>query len=114
MKPQINFQNLKPVTIAAQTVSTRLELSDYLGTMKVRWGIGRNNYRVEPGLYKVGKPTADSQVMVSANYKLSFDHLRKNLKGIDSHGMILMASDADGRLVFVSPTDAVKNGSEIK
>jgi methionyl-tRNA synthetase len=38
----------------------------------------------------------------------------KKLRGIESQGMILMAEDADGRLVFVSPKDAVKNGSEIK
>lgn len=38
----------------------------------------------------------------------------KELKGIQSQGMILMAQDADGSLKFVSPTVPVKNGSEIK
>jgi methionyl-tRNA synthetase len=38
----------------------------------------------------------------------------KNLKGIDSQGMILMAENHDGKLCFVSPTEEVKNGSEIK
>jgi len=28
--------------------------------------------------------------------------------------MILMAEDADGKLVFVAPTDMVKQGSEVK
>jgi hypothetical protein len=34
---------------------------------------------VEPGLYKIGNPDKNSDVLVSANYKLSFDHLRKHL-----------------------------------
>ena len=38
----------------------------------------------------------------------------KNLKGIDSQGMILMAENHDGKLCFVAPTEEVKNGSEIK
>lgn len=38
----------------------------------------------------------------------------KNLKGIESQGMILMAEDHDGKLCFVSPTLEVKSGSEIK
>lgn len=38
----------------------------------------------------------------------------KELKGIQSQGMILMAQDADGSLKFVTPTISVKNGSEIK
>jgi methionyl-tRNA synthetase len=38
----------------------------------------------------------------------------KELKGIQSHGMILMAQDSDGRLSFVSPVDMVNPGSEVK
>ncbi len=34
------------------------------------------NYKVEPGLYAVGNPSLDSAVLVSANYKMSFDILR--------------------------------------
>lgn len=38
----------------------------------------------------------------------------REMKGIVSQGMILMAEDADGTLRFVSPEQAVKNGSEIR
>jgi len=38
----------------------------------------------------------------------------RELKGIMSQGMILMAQDADGALKFVSPAHAAKNGSEVK
>jgi methionyl-tRNA synthetase len=38
----------------------------------------------------------------------------KELKGIQSHGMILMASNPDGGLVFVSPVNTTISGSEVK
>jgi methionyl-tRNA synthetase len=38
----------------------------------------------------------------------------RQLKGIESQGMILMAEDKDGKLCFVSPTENFSNGSEIK
>lgn len=70
-------------------VSTRLDIRDYLGTVMVRWGINRNHYRVKPGLYSVGNPDSLSDVFVTANYKLSFDHLRKNLDGINGWILVL-------------------------
>ncbi|MCL2880883.1 MAG: mercury methylation corrinoid protein HgcA, partial [Treponema sp.] len=62
---------------------------DIFGAWKVRWGIGRDNYMVEPGLYAVGQPDGTSPVLVSANYKLTFDTLRKNLAGLDCWLLIL-------------------------
>lgn len=59
-------------------VSTSLVFKDFLGAVMVRWGINRDKYRVDPGLYAVGKPGRYSNVFVTANYKLSFDTLRKN------------------------------------
>jgi hypothetical protein len=44
---------------------------------------------VEPGLYRLGRPTADSPVFASANYTLSFDALRSALKGIDAWILVL-------------------------
>jgi len=61
-------------------VATELNWQDRLGTTKVRAGLQRMHYSIEPGLYAVGTPTADSPVFVSANYKLSFDYLRRELK----------------------------------
>jgi acetyl-CoA decarbonylase/synthase complex subunit gamma len=62
-------------------VSSEWTSADYLGTFKARWGIGRMNYKVDPGLYALGKPDEKSPVFVTANYKMSFDRLRKALPG---------------------------------
>ncbi len=71
------------------TVSTRLSKADKWGSLKVRLNINRMKYKVQPGLYAVGNPDADSPVLVSANYKLSFDALRKELTGIDAWILVL-------------------------
>lgn len=68
---------------------TTLSAKDKLGAWKVRWGIGRMNYTVAPGLYTVGEPDGESPVLVSANYKLTFDTLRKNLVGVNCWLLIL-------------------------
>lgn len=70
-------------------VSTVLNRKDLIGAAKVRWSVGRDNYMVKPGLYATGNPGAGSDIFVTANYKLSFDHLRKNLTGTDSWILVL-------------------------
>ncbi len=62
-------------------VSSRLTARDRWGTFKVRCGIGRMRYTVDPGLYALGKPGPADSVLVTANYKLSFDALRAALPG---------------------------------
>ncbi|MBI5118578.1 acetyl-CoA synthase subunit gamma [Candidatus Poribacteria bacterium] len=74
-------------------VKTELDLIDHLGAWRARWGIRRMSYSVQPGLYAVGNPTPQSLVLVSANYKLSFDRLRSNLSGRDAW---IMALDTKG------------------
>ena len=54
-----------------------------------RWAVDRSGHRVEPGLYALGIPTADSRVLVTANYTLSFDALRSALAGIDGYILVL-------------------------
>jgi len=70
-------------------VAARWRGADLLGAIKVRLSIGRASYRVRPGLYAIGNPTAGSNIFVSANYKLSFDILRRNLAGIDGWILVL-------------------------
>ena len=72
-----------------KTVSTTLTFKDHLGAWKARLGIGRMDYKIEPGLHAVGNPDNESPVLVSANYKLTFDTLRKNLAGINCWLLIL-------------------------
>ncbi|MGC1403442.1 MAG: mercury methylation corrinoid protein HgcA [Thermodesulfobacteriota bacterium] len=70
-------------------VKTDLDFSDRMETILVRLGINRNNYKVSPGLYAIGRPDLNSVVLITANYKLSFDTLRKELRGLNAWLLVL-------------------------
>lgn len=52
---------------------------DRASAMGVRLGINRDHYRVSPGLYALGNPHDKSPVIVTSNYKLTFDIVRKEM-----------------------------------
>ena len=70
-------------------VNSSWSLEDHLGTLRVRFSIGRNRYRVKPGLYRLGRPGKDSEVIVTANYRLSFDQVRRSLSGLNAWILVL-------------------------
>jgi hypothetical protein len=70
-------------------VGTALQSADRRGAWKMRWGIARMSYAIEPGLYAVGQPGSQSPVLVSANYKMSFDSLRSHLAGLDAWILVI-------------------------
>jgi hypothetical protein len=70
-------------------VVPRLNRTDIMGTIFTRIGIGRNNYKISPGLYSMGEAGPDSPVLVTANYKLSFDSLRKELTDVSAWILVL-------------------------
>jgi CO dehydrogenase/acetyl-CoA synthase delta subunit len=47
------------------------------------------SYTVDPGLYALGNSGETSPVLVTANYKMSFDRLRKALPGLDAWILVL-------------------------
>jgi hypothetical protein len=63
--------------------------TDIWGRIRSRIGSFRMNYSINPGLYAIGTPDANSDVFVSANYKLSFDILRRELGGLNSWILVL-------------------------
>ena len=63
---------------------------DRLGRLKCRlFNSFRMNYTVKPGIYALGSPDGQSPVLVTANYKLSFDLLRRELAGFDAWIVVL-------------------------
>jgi hypothetical protein len=47
------------------------------------------DYAVAPGLYRIGTPDADSPVLVTANYKLTVDAVRRRLAGLSVWLLVL-------------------------
>jgi len=72
-----------------QTLSASLTIKDRLGSWKARWGIGRMDLSMEAGLYSIGCPDEHSPVLVTSNYKMTVDRVRKNLSGRDLWILVL-------------------------
>jgi hypothetical protein len=70
-------------------IHSRIGSRDLLGRWRVRWGIGRDRYRVAPGLYALGAPDGNAPVLVTANYKLTFDVVRRDAAGLDAWILVL-------------------------
>ncbi len=70
-------------------VSTELKREDIWGHVKCRTTSYRNDYTVLPGLYAAGTPDVNSDVVVTANYKYSFDIVRSELSGVNVWVLVL-------------------------
>jgi hypothetical protein len=70
-------------------IGTGLSTGDIVDGWKIRWNIGRMNYKIPPGLYAVGEPGAASPVLATANYKLTLDKTRKELSGLNLWLLVL-------------------------
>ena len=75
--------------ISVPVITTKLNTKDFLGSVMVRLGINRDKYRVSPGLYAVGSPDSSSDVLITANYKLTFDNLRSELSNLNVWILVL-------------------------
>ncbi len=91
-------------------VSRDLGRSDRLGAARVRMGFGRDDYRVRPGLYALGTPGEDSPVLVTANYKLTFDHLRSSVGALEAW---LVVADTRGVNVWCAAGEGTFCAEEI-
>ncbi len=70
-------------------IKPKLGKDDLFSSFYVRCGINRYKYTVAPGLYAIGKPDKNCEVLVTANFKLTFDHLRKELTNISAWILVL-------------------------
>ncbi|MBN2795738.1 MAG: acetyl-CoA synthase subunit gamma [Clostridia bacterium] len=89
--------------VSEQKVDQKFYLKDHLWNIGVRCNINRDHYKIPTGLYQFGSPDENSKVLVTGNYKLTFDYLRKYLKKnywvlvIDTDGINVWCAAGKGR-----------------
>lgn len=86
-------ETIETVIGKIRRAEAKLGFRDIVDGWKARWGINRNNYKISPGIYAVGRPDENSQVLITANYKFTFDKLRKELNGFN---LWIVALDTKG------------------
>ena len=70
-------------------LTSELTWRDTLARWGFRWGIGRMKARFEPGLYRIGDPSPSSPVVVTCNYRMTVDIVRRDLAGADAWLLVL-------------------------
>lgn len=108
-KPQIQYDDFArmDLKVATVTAAEKVEKADKL--LKLTLSLGSETRTVVSGIAQHFSPeeVTGRQVLLLANLA------PRKMRGIESQGMILMAEDADGKLVFISPSEAVHPGSGV-
>jgi len=89
MTDETSEENTQEAQPHVRPTTSTITLANRWDHFLARWGVNRSGHRVEPGLYALGNPIADSPVFVTANYTLSFDALRSALPGIAGYILVL-------------------------
>ncbi len=83
LQPVKALHTLSSTMPRAVKVSTQLTWKDRAAAAALRTGIGRNKASIKSGLYYTGNPGKNSPVLITSNYRLTFDSVRKELGGLN-------------------------------
>jgi len=109
-KANINYEAFDTMDIRTGTILTAEKVAKTKKLLKLTVDTGIDQRTVVSGLAEQYEPEAILGKKVSILVNLE----PREIKGILSQGMILMAEDSDGKLTFVSPVDDLHNGSVVR
>jgi methionyl-tRNA synthetase len=109
LKAEILFDDFAKIDLKAGTIiaAEKVEKADKLLKLEIDLGFEKRTIVSGIALHFTPEDIVGKQVTVVANLA------PRKMRGIESNGMILIAEDADGKLVFVNPDTAVQNGSGV-
>jgi methionyl-tRNA synthetase len=109
-KDSVTFDDFSKIDIRTATILEAEKVPKTTKLLKLKIDTGLDIRVIVSGIAEYYAPEAiiGKQISIVANLE------PRKIKGIESQGMILMAEDKDGKLVLVTPSDKVSNGSMIK
>lgn len=109
-KKNITFEDFSAMDIRVGTIIAAEKVAKTKKLLKLTIDTGIDTRTIVSGIAEYYSPEDIVGKQVSVLVNLA----PKNLKGIESQGMILMAENADGELAFITTQKQFKNGSTIK
>ncbi|MBP3331674.1 MAG: methionine--tRNA ligase [Tidjanibacter sp.] len=108
-KETVSFDDFQKMDIRVSTILAAEKVAKTKKLLKLTVDTGIDKREIVSGIAEHYSPEelVGKQVLVLVNLA------PRELKGIESRGMILMAEDATGKLVLLSPADKVKSGSQV-
>jgi len=109
-KDNISFDDFVKMDIRTGTILTAEKVKKADKLLQLSVDMGQEVRTIVSGIAQHFSPEAviGKQVTVLCNLE------PRKIRGVESQGMILMAEDEKGALMFVSPTDPIDNGSEVR
>ncbi|MCR5841799.1 MAG: methionine--tRNA ligase [Bacteroidales bacterium] len=106
-KEECTFEEFEKMDIRTATVleAERVPKTDKLLKLTIDTGIDRRTIVSGIAEYYTPEAMVGKQICILANLK------PRTIRGIESHGMILMAKQGDGSMRFITPQEAVCNGA---
>ncbi|HXH20125.1 MAG TPA: methionine--tRNA ligase [Chitinophagales bacterium] len=109
-KPPISYDEFSKMDLRVGKILSAEKVQNADKLLKLQVDIGYEKRTIVSGIAQFFKP----EEIIGKKVSLVANLAPKKIKGIESHGMILMAEDAEGKLTFVSPAGEIKEGSEIR
>lgn len=108
-KDPIDFEDFGKLDIRIATVRQAEKVPKTKKLMKLIIDAGSGEYTIVSGIAEHYQPETMTgrKVLWLANLK------PRKIKGIESHGMLLMAENNDGKLVFLTPEKDIEDGSVV-
>jgi methionyl-tRNA synthetase len=109
-KEDISFDDFTKMDLRVAKVLEATKVPKTKKLLKLKVDTGVDQRIVVSGIAEFFNP----EEIVGKNVSMIVNLAPKKIRGIESHGMILMAENNEGKLVFVSPQEEIQTGSMIK
>lgn len=109
-KEDISFDDFVKMDLRIAKVLKAEKVPKTKKLLKLEVDTGVDQRIVVSGIAEYYKP----EEIIGKQVSMIVNLAPKKIRGIESHGMILMAEDADGKLTFVVPEEETQNGSIVK
>jgi methionyl-tRNA synthetase len=109
-KEHIEYEDFAKMDLRIGTIIAAEKVAKTKKLLKLTVDTGIDKRTVVSGIAEYFEP----EKIIGQQVSILVNLAPKNLKGIESQGMILMAENNDGSLVFISPVTKIKDGSEIR
>jgi methionyl-tRNA synthetase len=108
-KPLVTFEDFQNMDIRVSTIIEAEKVAKTKKLLKLKVDTGIDKRTIVSGIAESFKPedVIGKQVLVLVNLA------PRNIRGVESQGMILMTDKEGGKLEFVSPNSNVKNGNSV-
>ncbi len=109
-KDDISFEEFEKLDIRTGTILEAEKVPKTKKLLKLTIDTGIDHRTVVSGIAEDYQP----EDIIGKQVSILVNLAPRKIRGINSQGMILMAENSDGELVFISPSKNISNGSEVK